>query len=129
MNTEDLRKKLKSDYHYIYIEIDDFKPELIECDGCNARVPVMLYENASVRHRFEGAPGHLLCDLCASTSTGSAVSYPGQFLEGRCRSILQTICYTQNAVLDQLGKFEHAPSLSITYDDLEKASAQEKKND
>lgn len=83
--------------------IKDREDELT-CDSC--RYPAK--DLTSYNHRLnqfradvtEEAKKILLCELCASTSAGTAKQYPNQF-EGEINT-MQTLCFIGNAILDAL---------------------------
>lgn len=110
MNIKDARKKLTNGYFFIIVDTDS-----VECAGCKAYVPLKQFENQNVKVRFEGVDDMLICELCASSRAGNAVSYPTQYPQA---DVLQTINSAANAILTHTGKFETVPKILLTYEDF-----------
>lgn len=79
---------------------DSDEEECYSCGIPNHEVPLRAYKpgRAVPSHvpRSEPYPWHWLCDLCAATPAGSALTYPDQYPEART---LETICYVGNRIL------------------------------
>jgi len=76
------------------------KPD--ECEGCY--FPTKALKQFDKRDAVGMHEGHKkwLCDLCASTETGTALDYPRQY-EGQ-QATMRTICYVGNVILEALKK-------------------------
>lgn len=85
MKSEDYEKQFESD-----------KPD--RCASCEFKteelIPCRRYDQSSVANRVKD---DWLCNLCASTSAGTAQHYPRQY-QGQI-AVLSTMCYIGNELL------------------------------
>jgi hypothetical protein len=75
--------------------------EPVECESCGYAAPVRTFQHHEPGGDFAKMVDVELCALCASTSAGNALEYPGQYPE---LNALRTICFVGNAILEALNK-------------------------
>lgn len=70
-----------------------------ECDCCQFKTEQLVAYGTTRGSPKQPCPDKWLCDLCASTMTGTAHEYPEQYAEGNAYEVMRTICFVGNTVL------------------------------
>jgi len=75
---------------------------LVECAACNYYTWCRVYKYDEFTQR--AGQSRPLCELCASTESGTAEKYPEQFRG--TRDVMAVVCYVGNMILDAIKKRE-----------------------